>query len=315
MKYNKIVWLTVVMALAAMLLQSCFTGVESTPKLTAKDIRKRHATDTPEVVYMASASGQPTSAWQPGKRFYVTDSRIGLAFLPVDGVGGSGYASDLGGKDITLQEIGSFTSITGVDEVQLCFRAPDGTSLTYRPGISRQDFMQRKSFAVPFTVEYDLVDSVRALLAGNTYYILVARRLDADGHETDGLRYVPVTIVDVQPGNTSQPLKVLFRNEDGKVQMLMMTVGTEPTSTRNFNTLFAFANPRKKYPAITDTVWDLITRSKVQLGMTQQECRLALGAPHRYTRVPTTAGMGEIWQYDNGAVLQFVDGHLERCNF
>ena len=35
-------------ALESPFLVSCFTGVESTPKITAKDVKKRHATQTPE---------------------------------------------------------------------------------------------------------------------------------------------------------------------------------------------------------------------------------------------------------------------------
>jgi hypothetical protein len=46
--------------------------------------------------------------------------------------------------------------------------------------------------------------------------------------------------------------------------------------------------------------------------MTSSECRLALGAPNDYTRVPTTGGMVERWTYDNGVYLMFEDGVLTR---
>ena len=83
-------------------LVSCFTGVESTPKITAKDVRKRHATQTPEEAYTADVAGQPTAEWKAGKKWRVTDDRIGLVFQPLrSGV----YASGLAGKDIELDSI------------------------------------------------------------------------------------------------------------------------------------------------------------------------------------------------------------------
>ncbi|MDE6397581.1 MAG: hypothetical protein K2K84_09950, partial [Muribaculaceae bacterium] len=92
----------------------------------------------------------------------------------------------------------------------------------------------------------------------------------------------------------------------------LITLGHETTSLRNFDTQFSSENPRKKYPRITDEVWDLIQHSRVRNGMTPDECRLALGAPDSYRRVPTTAGMVEYWSYYNGSFLTFEDGVLVR---
>lgn len=297
----------VLTALSAPALTSCFTGVESTPKITARDVRKRHAQQTPEEAYMAGATGQPVSQWHPGKTWRVTDSRIGLVLQPL--ASGS-YVTGLEDKDITLDSIGSFTSITGEREAQLYMHDPDGRHLVYRPGQRCDDFMARNVFSIPFTVEMSLVDEVRSLIAGNRYYILVARRIGPDSIERNGLRYVPVTILDVVPGTDTHPLRVIFRNSDGQTESLLMTVGNGRTSTRNFGTLFAFSDPRKLYPAITDRIWDLIQHSRVEEGMTSQECRLALGTPDDYTKVPSTAGMVELWKYNNGMYLRFDDGRL-----
>lgn len=133
-----------------------------------------------------------------------------------------------------------------------------------------------------------------------------------DGAQTvPGLRHVPVTITDVQPGNAVYPLRVVFRSDSMPGERSMyMTLGSGRTSTRNFHTLFAFENPKVKYPFITDEVWDLIQHSLVKKGMTRLECRLALGAPQTVGQRPYSAGMYEYWQYSDGVYLLFEEGYL-----
>lgn len=288
-------------------LVSCFTGVESTPKITAKDVKKRHATQTAEEAYTADVAGQPVAQWKAGKLWRVTDDRIGIAFQPLRN---GGYASDLAGKDIVLDSVSPVTGITGEHETQIALHGPDGTPLIFRSSVPYDEFLRRKSFDIPFAVEHTMVDNMRGLLAGNTYYILVSRRQDAAGRDTTGLRYMPVKVLDVVPGDEQRPLRVVFRNDSGTVESLMMTCGTGRTATRNFATLFAFDDPRRRYPAITDKVWDLIKHSRVKEDMTREECRLALGTPDEYTQVPSTGGMVELWKYDNGMYLRFDDGRL-----
>ena len=95
-------------ALASPFLVSCFTGVESTPKITAKDVKKRHATQTPEEAYTADVAGQPVAEWKPGKEWRVTDDRIGLVFQPLRT---GGYAGGLAGKDIVLDSVCAVTGM------------------------------------------------------------------------------------------------------------------------------------------------------------------------------------------------------------
>lgn len=308
--FSRRLWIVAILIVTLTGLPSCFTGVESTPKITAKDIKKKNATETPEDALLADIAGQRPATWQPGKRFYVTDDRIALIFMPGSGMDARQAAQSLVGHDIVLDNIGQVMSITGEAQVELTFVAPDGRKLGYRPGTTVEAFRTADSFEVPFTVERSLVDSVRSRLVGNTYYILTGRRIGADGFEHKAPRYSPVRILDVIPGNASQPLRVIFSENGAPEESLLMTVGRKHTATRNFQTLFAFDNPRKRYPTITDQIWELITASQVQVGMTSAECRLALGAPNDYRRVPSTGGMVEFWQYDNGTFLRFDDGRL-----
>jgi hypothetical protein len=293
-------------------ISACFTGVDSTPKITAREIKKRKIVESAEKQFLADVTGQKPSAWQPGKRLFVTDNRISLIFTPLS-MGGSVIPDSLAGTEIVLTGVSSTVSVTGDEEVQLSFLDNKGNRLSYRPGVLRSSFDERAQFEVPFTVEMSVVDTVSQKLVGNTYYILTSRRYDAaDGNEIEGLRYIPVTISRITPGNANQPLRVFFTDVSGHEYSVLMTIGNDPTSTHNFDTLFAFDNPRTKYNTITDRVWGLIMRSEIEIGMTSSECRLALGAPNDYTRVPTTGGMVERWTYDNGVYLMFEDGVLTR---
>ncbi len=289
-------------------LTSCFTGIESTPKISSRDIKRQKVSDSPEKLFLDDVSGQKPSTWTRGKSFFVTDDRLSLVFDP-----STEYRTDsLAGKLIYLYDIQEAALVTGDKQVVLKFDTDDGRRLSYRTGVSPDKFASRESFAIPFAIETSVIDTVGARLRGQTYYVLPARRIASSGSDTIGVRYVPVTIDDVLPGNANFPLRVSFIDNTGCHQSLMMTVGHDPTSTRNFDKLFAFDNPRKRFPLISDRVWSLIMQSRVELGMTPDECRLALGAPNDYLRTPSSAGMVERWSYDDGVFLVFVDGFLTR---
>lgn len=297
----------------APLLTGCFTGVESTPRITDRDIKRRDVRITPEMTFMADVVPEAPSHWRTGKRLYVTDNRISLIFTPgVDGAA-LGIPDSLAGQVLELKDINFIKGLTGNEEVQFAFTDRDGTRLVYRPMMQRRAFDADSSLQVPFTIDLDMVAAANSRLAGNTYYILTPRRFRDNGTETQGLRYVPVKVTEVVPGNANYPLRVRF-TESGVADTLslFMTVGSSRIATRNFATLFAFEDPRKQYSTIEDDTWELIKKSRIRDGMTPDECRLALGAPAEYIRIPSTAGMVERWTYGDGVYLFFEDGRLAR---
>ena len=291
------------------LLQGCFTGVESTPKITQREIKKRHITETAESKLLGDIRPQKPSEWKSGKQFYVCDDRIGLILNPLTATADS-LRNSLAGDTLTFCETTWANSLTGGQEAVMEFEGPRGSRFTFRPGIPSVEFGERERLTLPFTVDLTQVREVADRIKGRQYYILVSRRTDSLGVETTGMRYQPVTITDVTAGTDTQPLRVAFTDEAGQHRIVTMTLGNDATATRNFDTLFAFDNPRKKYPNVTDEVWDLVVHSRVRAGMTPAECRLALGAPNDYLRLPSTAGMVERWVYDDGVYLIFEDGQL-----
>lgn len=293
-----------------MLCGSCFTGIESTPRITSDDVRAQGALATPEQSLTGSVVPEAPSAWAPGKRWLVDDSRISMIFTSAS------TGTELHrGDELVLKESRRVPTFSGKDAMELVFTGPDSQILYYRPELIADDWNESPSLAIPFTVELSAVAIADSLMRGNTYYITTPLWYDSTGHSVEGLRHVPVTIDSILPGSERYPLKVAFTppSELGDDERyIYMTYGTASWATRNFDRLFSFANPRKSYPRITDKTWQNIIRSRVEEGMTRDECRLALGAPASIDRGASRSFQMERWSYDNGVYLLFEDGILIR---
>lgn len=293
-------------SLGLVFLTGCFTGVESTPKITQREVKRQKVVDTPESHVLDSVNPIPPALWRPGKKFYIADQRLARAAWRLEPV------DSLKGRYAVLKSTTTIRTVTGDNEVQLNLTIEDipGSVIEIRTGISPAAWASQPSYVLPHTVDMDLIGAVSNRLTGKTYYILPARRFSADGIDTVGRRYQPVIITSVVPESEAAPVRIFFTDENGASSSVLMTLGNETTSRRNFETLFAIENPRTRYKNITDENWNLITRGLVTAGMTPEECRLAIGSPDNYVRIPTTAGMAERWTYTNGTYLYFSDGIL-----
>ncbi len=297
---------TIMCAGFAAAMQGCFTGVESTPKISYSDVRKENIVQTAEQSFLSDVRPEAPKDWQPGKKFYVSDKKIGIMFMPSS----DATSEDLAGKEIAYHDMRPFVNVTGDEITEIEFVSPLGKRLIYRDNTPWKDVMSKAQLEVPFTIEMSVVDSVRNQIAGKTYYANTPLWYTPDGTQAvNGLRHVPIEVVDVRPGNEFYPLSVVFRPADSeRLFSMFMTIGNKPTSTRNFCTLFSFDNPREKYSYISNEVWNLIMHSRVRKGMTREECRLALGAPTTIGQRPSQGGMVEYWQYSDGIFLLFEDG-------
>ena len=301
---------------------ACFTGVESTPRISLSDVRKQQAaTSTPEQQLLAGLAPEPPSRWTAGRRLRVDDSKIGLALTA-----SSAPSDSLTGQDIVFEGFAPAVSLTGTDASELTFHnaaAPE-CKYYYQTAVSIDAIDTLAALEVPFTIDLALVERIDSMLRGRRLYIKTPAWYNpADGRRACiGLRHVPVLVDSVVPGTFNYPAAVLFTVEEDKrrdmicppsgpqQRMVYMTVGKSRAATRNFDVLFSFDNPRKEYPEIKDDAWELIVRSKVMTGMSRDECRLALGAPPSVLRTPSYGGMREMWQYSDGVYLVFDDGYL-----
>lgn len=291
-------------------LGSCFTGIESTPRISSGDVRKREAAElTPEQKFLSEVVHEAPARWTAGKRFYVSDDKISIIFQP------DAPDVSLTGKELVFESIEDIPSVTGEGASVLTF-AVDGVDgrFRYTVNMPRKKLLARDRLEVPFTIESSLVAAISSMMKGNTYYISTPKWHQAsDSKAVTGRRHIPVTITRVLPGSYIYPLKVYFSPEGSDQEYwIPMTFGNDRSATRNFDALFHFENPRLRFPRISDEKWQMITESRVIDGMTRDEARLALGAPNSYRTIPVINAIVEEWSYDDGVYLIFEDGILTR---
>ncbi len=295
----------------AALFNSCFTGIESTPRISAGDVKKRDAAVlTPEQKFLGDIVADPPASWQPGKRFYVTDDKISIIFAP-----GEADVSSLSGNDLSFARFEETPSVTGEGATRIIFNVKGRNGeYAYPIDIPLAKLNERRRLEVPFTVERSIVESVDSAMRGKRYFIISPKWFDATNDKAvDGQRHIPVTITRVEAGTYIYPLRVYFITESRDHEYwLPMTIGTERSATRNFSSVFNFEDPRKRYPQIKNETWKLIVNSRVTEGMTRDECRLALGSPDSYRTIPVTNAIVEQWGYSDGMYLIFEDGILTR---
>lgn len=297
---------TVILTVAAMLpLGGCFTGIESTPRITADDVKKQNIVVTPEQKFISDIGLMPLSGWSKGKRFLVTDDRISLIF------GASArWVAPLRGEELMYIGYDSIPAITGDGATALAFSTHGGEKLVYKIDAPVQSVLNRQSVELPFTIDLDVVAQVRERLVTKKVYILTPNWFDRDGRQMSGRKFIPVMITDVISGNANYPLYVSFVDDNGKGGGVYMSIGASRQSTRNFDTLFSFSDPRLRYQNISDDNWQNIINGVVALDMTREECRLALGSPKEIDRRPGYGGVAERWTYTDGVYLLFEDGLL-----
>ena len=298
-----------VIALTATVMTGCFTGVESTPKITEADIRSQHAEARPaEAQFFDTVAPQPFAEWQVGKRFVITDRRISIVldpqFFPTD--------STIVGRTISFAGVCENSTITGQRACEIALSDSTGSNHTYRINASLADLKTRSRVEIPFTIELNVVDEARRLLSGKTLFLVNSSVQDLDGNVVVSPKFLAVIIDKVLPASQFNPIRVVFHYDsmpDVKRQALLV-VGTSAISSRSFENNFSFTDPRLAHQSISDEHWRLIVNNQVVQGMNLDECRLAIGKPSHIDRQAARDGLHELWAYDNGTTLIFIDGLL-----
>ena len=294
------------------LFTSCFTGIESTPKITAKHLSKEGiaAALPPEESFLRNICADSLGSWHPGKLFYITDSRISIALEP------SKNPMPLQGETIEFVEFYEVPSMTGKPDTELLFRQKDSTMCAYRINMPVEELKKKATgIEIPFTIEMSIVDKAREALIDSVFYIRTPVWHTVDGNDAvKWKKFIPVRITAVEPGNQVYPLRVCFTPVDagdGSQSCVYMSVSDKSKSGRNFSMLFSLSDPRLRYPEITDEVWANIQNGRVAKFMTRDECRIALGAPKSIQRRNIITVLQEMWTYENGVYLLFDDGILQ----
>ena len=286
-------------------LSSCFTGIESTPAITEREVKRQQSKTTVEDSYLKDIESLQSSL-SVGSRLTVTDPKIRIIFE---------QAHDMTplniGDTLTLSSIDKTTSFDGQQLALLIFSGNNGAIYSYRSNLSATEFAQNPNISIPFTVNLDKVKAVREKMVGQKYYILTSAHYDQDDNLVSGQKFIPVTVKSVAAGNEYYPIRLELTDNNDKPIRIYMSVDNGSVMPRRFSTLFSLTDPHLRYPNITDATWELITNGRVAQGMTGDECRLSLGAPDNIDRRPGYSSLHEIWTYNNGRMLIFEDGLLQ----
>ncbi len=294
----------------SLLAVSCGTGIEVTEHVTDKDVRKAIGQmENHQRVVTLDSFTDSVPAWRSGKRFWVADNQVRQLFsisndYNLDTVNLAGHVLEYVGYDTGGLYDNRLT-------VNLKFRdSEDGKTFIYRTGKTIDEF--KPGFSIPMLIDLDLVDHIARQVVNKDYYIRTPIWYDRqNGQMTDGRHFIKVHIDSVQPGNAVLPMRLLFTTCDtGEKAMVWMSDNASTMHGRDFDAMFVASDPRLAYPSITDANWGRIINGQVIVGMTKEECRLALGAPMRINQGHDPGGVREYWYYDGGAYLFFVDGLL-----
>lgn len=292
-KLSAIILMTAVGALALTALQGCFTGIEHTATIkdtTSKSKNKPVMTD--EQKLLKDVAPQFPALWKAGKPFIVTEGRLAYAYTPA-----SEAAKLHTGDTLYFEAFRPGVRLAGdsVTEVVLNIPAHEQIHTTIESPLSK--IMDAEVLTLPFTVDADLVGSVRDKLKGKTVWTIRKGR--------DGRKFQKTEIIDVLPGNADFPFKVVIPGDS-----MLMLLNSRSASARTFGNMFTLSDPRKRYPQISDKTWANICNGTIAVDMTREECRLALGAPAGIERDAAYNGIIERWTYEDGKYLVFVDGLL-----
>lgn len=296
------------------LLSGCFTGVESTPKITYKDVKNNKVAETtPEQQFARELVSPRFSQWRSGKEFYVTSPRISLvlsadthaASMPVEG------------DTLVLMSSRDVPDLTGRQVVELVFsrKTEPHQTFVYRTNATRDDLTGRAEVEIPFTIDLDFVAEAASRLIRRELYVRTPLWFNTDGEPVSGKKFVKVRITGVRAANEVYPLFVSFTDEKGETHGLFMSgAGQSRWVPRDFAALFSMGNPRLEYPQISDAMWSNIVNTRVAEGMTKQEVSLAIGMPENIDRGYNQSSAYERWNYPDGRYLIFEDGLLMRFN-
>ena len=250
--------------------------------------------------------------WEKGRPFLVADNRAILIFdqqgLPPDP-----DATGLGGSTLLFDGIENRINLAGESSVCIVFTAADGSKYVYNTGKTPEQAREGiKSDNIPMLIDLGMIQEAANLLNGKKLWTRTSLWYDRNGNRIKGKKFVPVNVSVVGPGSMVFPLKVGFTDMNGNYAEVFLNFGNSGTDSRSFSHIFYLDDIRKKFPSVSDEVWELICNEKIQKGMTKEECKLSLGNPSEVSAGHDYSQTLDLWHYPDGSVLWFEDGLLSR---
>lgn len=298
------------LAALPLLLASCFTGIESTKKITMTREERTQTLPTAEEKYLADIRADRYTDWLPGKRFLVADARAGILIQPRF----PAEAAPLKAGDIISFHDASMRRMPDGSQRPVLTFVSDGGEYLYEglSGVAARDTVGGTE--ITGLIDPELVERVDARLRGKTVWTLTTIWQTPEGERLPGRKFIPVTIDSVVPGTMVYPLLVDFHDADGRAGHFLMNLTLTGRESRGFQALFTLEDPRLRHPEITDAVWAAICSATVAEGMTKEECRLSKGNPAETGAGHNYSSTLLVWKYADGTVLYFIDDILRGIN-
>ncbi len=278
-----------------------------------KELKKGKAVLSPEQQFeLENFTNTNCTEWERGKPFLYVADELNILLQPVGE--GNPSVQSFRNKLFTFHSMRE-DSPFGVALASLVFEC-EGILYKFETNRTFESLLDKSYIPfLPHMVSLDKVERAKKALQGERLYIKSGVWYNKDLTVKSGRKMVLVTITDVVAGTERLPACIEFVDERGETSYVLMNLPSNDFSRLylTFHKLFDFENPRLAYPLIVDKHWELITQSKVCVGMTKDECRLALGLPSEVNRVPTYTGLVERWHYTSGNYYVFEDGILTQA--
>lgn len=296
-----------IIAFISVLLCACSTGIESTKTISLSKNDRKALEPTAEEKFMQQISIPVLQQWSPGKSFLVSDDRINLV---LDAAYVKPGNEPTAGSILNYRGYESKTNPGGGSELVIVFDS-DGRIFKYSTNKTPEVALEKvTSMDIPMLIDLELVNEVKEMLTGKKLWTKSQLWYDSNGNKIEGRKFVPVSVMNVSPGNMVFPLRIDISDPDGNSAMLFMNLRNAGVESRTFPSIFSLSDPKDKYPAIQPEVWNLIQQGKVKIGMTKEECKLSIGNPSDVNSGHDWNNTIDIWSYTNGAFLRFQDGLL-----
>lgn len=216
--------------------------------------------------------------------------------------------------------------------VKIVFKDTQGHSYYLEVALSRtnsgmdlNDFQGEKrmkyfSNAFSFTNKsLGTIESLKNKYLGMTVYpkkMLPAKRIVSfEDKQTESRVHLPrYTVLQIKEIKLSPPgslATLSLTDRDGAIYELETDLKYD-VIVKNDNYIedfFEFEDIHKKYPGITESRWQIISRGDLEAGMSTVECRLSIGDPIEIELKKDSRF--ETWFY-NGKTLEFENGTLQR---
>jgi hypothetical protein len=256
---------------------------------------------------------------KPGDRFYVDPHWTSVTFQQGVGVV-KNPLEDAKGKIITYQSRSTIQEMVwGKPEprIQLTFSMPDGITFpqVISPYASEPERKQKDSLDSKF-IALGRIEAMKQSLVGQTVYPTRPfwYRDDDKWSRVEGSRrFVPLKVVDVQPGGAGrQAARIIF--DAASAPGLVAGKSGERwfffSDPHDVLDDFRLVDPRTRHADVRDSAWDSIELAKPSIGLTQPELVLSLGQPQRKQRTERAEGVVEIWNYYKRRIT-LLDGQVK----